>query len=61
MNQYSHSEKENPAQPIHAQTEYPAEGTSLNPLEEDWHFDENLAAAPDDHLTQAMQQGDQSR
>jgi hypothetical protein len=45
-------------QPIHQQAELPVAGTSLNPVEEEWAFDRNAAAAPANVLANAMQQGE---
>ncbi len=45
-------------EPVHMQAELPAAGTSLNPIEEAWAFDENAAAAPPSKLAEAMFQGE---
>ncbi|MFY0545258.1 hypothetical protein [Brevibacillus sp. H7] len=45
-------------EPVHMQAEFPVAGTSLNPVEETWAFDYNAAAAPQDELARAMQQGE---
>jgi len=40
------------------QTELPAQGTALNPLESGWIFDEQASVAPVEKLDSAMQQGE---
>jgi hypothetical protein len=39
------------------QTEFPATGTALNPVEEPWAFSDTMAA-PVDELAKSMQQGE---
>jgi len=45
-------------EPVHLQAELPTSGTTLNPVEEAWVFDNNAAAAPADQLAGAMYQGE---
>lgn len=43
---------------VHLQAEFPAAGTSINPMEELWTFSNSAGAAPPNQLAGAMQQGE---
>lgn len=45
-------------EPVHMQAELPAAGTSLNPVETDWAFNDRAGAVPIDEAATAMQQGE---
>lgn len=58
MEQHDSTDLGELAEAVDMQAEMPIAGTALNPLEEEWAFDQNPAAAPVDQLAESMQQGE---